>query len=318
MSTDTLRYKVYTLLEKDESGSGLGRKIDLFLMLLITVNVISVILESVAYIHTNYGLQFWLIEFFSVAVFSIEYALRLWTCVENPKYKNRRFPRLVYMISPMAVIDLLAILPVYFIMFFNVDLRFLRVLRLLRILKLTRYSTAMVMLLDVFKEETNALLAAIFILLVLLVLAASGAYLVEHNAQPDKFGSIPSAMWWAVATLTTVGYGDVTPITIIGKVFGACITVIGIGMAALPAGILTSGLADHLRRRREALMSQFRLALEDGQIDEDEEEEIEALRKELGISHRAVKHIREVMHQEAKSRAKLPHCPHCGERLHHH
>ncbi len=235
-------------------------------------------------------------------------------CVEDEQYTGEPLARLKYAATPLALIDLIAILPFYLTLFFTIDLRFLRILRLLRIFKLTRYSSAMTMLLDVIREESSSFFAGFFILIVLLVLAASGAYLVEHDVQPDKFGSIPEAMWWAMATLTTVGYGDVTPVTGWGKLFGACVTVIGIGMAALPAGILASGLADHLRRRREVLGWEFRQALEDGVIDEEEEEELERLRKNLGLSRNAAQDIRAQMQKDRAS----PHprfCPRCGEAL---
>ncbi len=151
--------------------------------------------------------------------------------------------------------------------------------------------------------------------MVLLVLAASGAYLAEHDIQPDKFGSIPEAMWWAMATLTTVGYGDVTPITATGKVFGGLVAVIGIGMAALPAGILASGLADQLRRSRDALSAELRIALEDGVIDTNETEALEILRKQLGLSRTAVADVTNEIRRE-KKRGDTHHCPHCGKALH--
>ena len=143
--------------------------------------------------------------------------------------------------------------------FMSIDLRFLRVIRLLRIFKLTRYSGAMNLVLSVFKEEASAFFAAFFVLLMLLILASSGIYLLEHEVQPDNFGTIPDAMWWAMATLTTVGYGDVVPITPIGKLFGGFITIIGMGMVALPAGILASGFADQVHRRRTEYTEQILL-----------------------------------------------------------
>jgi len=170
------------------------------------------------------------------------------------------------------------------------------------------------MLLDVFEEESGAFFAGFFILVLMLIFAASGAWLAEHTVQPDKFGSIPAAMWWAVATLTTVGYGDVVPITVAGKVFGACITIIGIGMAALPAGIIASGLNEQIHRRRSSLKREFRKALEDGMICKEEEEEIETLRKELGLSKRTADNMRDVVQAEMeKKMAGI--CPHCGKKL---
>ncbi|MFD1156462.1 ion transporter [Roseovarius aestuarii] len=311
-----LRKAVYKKLDPDEKNDRVSRAIDLFLIVLIAVNVLAVILETVAAIEARYRDILWLIEAVSVAVFSVEYAARLWVCVEDPRFRDQSRPRLSYMLSPMALIDLLAILPFYLGFIVQMDLRFLRVLRLLRVLKLTRYSSAMSMLLEVFREEASAFFAGFFILIVLLVLAASGAYLAEHQVQPDKFGSIPAAMWWAMATLTTVGYGDVTPVTPAGQLFGSLVAVVGIGMAALPAGILASGMADRLRRTRAELAEELREALEDGVIDAAEEQELEDLRRDLGLSKRVATEIRDkLLRDREATEAGL--CPHCGKPVRH-
>lgn len=310
-----LRKTVYLTLEPDRKAGTLSHFVDLCLIALIAVNVIAVILETVASINARHHYLFLVIEVVSVAIFSVEYLARVWTCVENPAFKDARYPRLSYMMSPMALVDLLAILPLYLGYFIKLDLRVLRVFRLFRILKFTRYSTALSMLMDVFREESNAFFGGFFILAVMLVLSSSGAYLVEHSTQPEKFGSIPAAMWWAVATLTTVGYGDVTPITPAGKLFGALVAIVGIGMAALPAGILASGMADRLRRTRNELADRFRAALEDGVIDATEEEELETARRELGLSKRVADEIRSQMLHDSTA-TRLKHCPHCGELLH--
>lgn len=310
-----LRKVVFDKLEHSKKTDLFGRVVDLFLILLISVNIVSVILETVDWIDAQYGTLFQIIEYFSVVIFSVEYLARLWSCVENPAYEGSDNPRLQYMLSPLALIDLLAILPFYLGFFVRIDLRFLRILRLLRIFKLTRYSSAMSMLLDVLREEASAFFAGFFILMVLLVLASSGAYLVEHDVQPVKFGSIPAAMWWAMATLTTVGYGDVTPITPWGQLFGGFVAIIGIGMAALPAGILASGLADQLRRKREQMSAQLRLMLEDGIIDEAEETELEDFRKDLGLSRRIAREIRDDV-MAARHNPEIAICQHCGKPTH--
>ncbi len=309
-----LRKTIHEKLDPSARSDLIGRGLDLFLIALIAINVAAVILETVDSIETRFRTAFWVIEVISVAVFSVEYAARVWASPEDPEFRDSKHPRLSYMTSPLAIIDLVAILPFYLGFLVNMDLRFLRVLRLLRILKLTRYSPAMSMLLDVFREEANAFFAGFFILIVLLVLAASGAYLAEHEVQPEKFGSIPEAMWWAMATLTTVGYGDVVPITPAGQIFGSLVGVVGIGMAALPAGILASGMADLLRRRRAALTKQLRIALEDGVIDADEEQELEAMRRELGLSKRIAEEIRADV-QRTGSDNLVGQCPHCGRNL---
>lgn len=315
MPQSSLRKFVFDKFERTETADFWGKAIDLFLIALIAVNVAAVVLETVESIHARFRTEFAVIEFVSVVIFTVEYAIRLWTCVENEEFAGARSPRLKYALSPMAIIDLIAILPFYLSIFVTFDLRFLRVLRLLRVFKLTRYSNAMSMLLQVFREEASAFFAGFFILMVLLILAASGAYLVEHDTQPEKFGSIPHAMWWAMATLTTVGYGDVTPITPTGQIFGALVTVIGVGMAALPAGILASGLADQLRRRREELKDQFRSALEDGVIDEAEESELEELRKTLGLSQKVAEEVRREMHRNKAGETEIR-CPSCGTTIH--
>ena len=191
MQQSSIRKAVFDKFERTETTDALGRFIDLFLITLIAINIVAVVLETVDSIHARYQSLFEFIELVSVAIFSVEYAIRLWTCVENAEFSDSRYPRLKYIFSPMALIDLVAILPFYLSFFVAFDLRFLRVLRLLRVFKLTRYSSAMSMLLGVFREEASAFFAGFFILMVLLIIAASGAYLVEHDTQPDKFGSIP-------------------------------------------------------------------------------------------------------------------------------
>jgi voltage-gated potassium channel len=302
-----LKHYIHMLLEPGEAGNRASRFVDKVLIVLILLNVLAVILETVPSIHDGIPHVFATIELVSVTIFGAEYLARVWTCKAHHKYSGP-WGRLRYMVSPLALIDLISILPFFMGAFWGVDLRFLRLLRLLRILKLTRYSSALTMLLDVIREEADSFLAGIFILFVLLIIAASGAYLAEHQVQPDKFGSIPAAMWWAMATLTTVGYGDVTPITPMGRLFGSIIAVVGIGMAALPAGILASGMADRLRRTRETLKAQFRIALQDGVIDAAEEAQIERLRKHLGLSKAASLEILRELQSETTNCT----CPNCG------
>ena len=139
-------------------------------------------------------------------------------------------------------------------MIFEIDLRILRALRMLRLLKFSRYFKVMNLLLGVLKEERQSFLAAMFLLTIAMLIASTGIYIFEKDAQPDKFGSIPEAMWWAVATLTTVGYGDVTPITAMGKIFGALITIIGIGTVALPSGITCLRVFRSIKKKKKMLM----------------------------------------------------------------
>ena len=249
-----IQNRIYELLEVAHPDDTASRFTDLFLFVLIALNVIAVIVETVEDLATQYATIFQLLEVFSVAVFSVEYVLRLWTCVADRRYAHPVTGRLRFAGSWHAVIDLLAILPFYLPMILPVDLRILRALRffrLLRFLKLSRYSESLRIFGKVLRSERTELMVALFIAGVLLVIGSSFLYLVEHEAQPDVFSSIPAAMWWGVATLTTVGYGDVYPITPFGRFVGAIVAITGVGMFALPAGILASGFSREMGKREE-------------------------------------------------------------------
>lgn len=311
-----VRARTASLLEVGDGGDLTSRVVDVVLVSLICINVVSIVLESVSHIRAAYLSTFRVIEVFSVVVFSIEYLARLWSCPDIP---DRTFTdsikgRLRYAFTPAAIIDLLAIAPFYLSMFIGADLRFLRVIRLLRILKLTRYSATMQSILQVFRDESNAFVATFCMLLVILVLASSGIYVFEHQAQPEKFGSIPAAMWWAMATLTTVGYGDVTPITAWGKLFGGGITLVSIGVVALPAGILASGFTNLMRKNRSAYEDRISEALADGVVTAGEESELEDLRQRLDISLQdAALVYRAVLRNTPSGSAAA--CPHCHQPL---
>ena len=248
----TPRARIYRIIECSDPDDWKGQWFDGFMIVLIITNVIAVILETVAEIAAAHATFFYVFELFSVVVFTVEYSLRIWVAVENEDEESYRHPvkgRIRYATTPMALIDLMAIVPFYLAFILAVDLRFMRVFRLLRLLKLTRYSTAIHTLWSALVSQRRALGAALVIIVILLVFSSSIIFLMEKEAQPEAFSSIPAAMWWGLATLTTVGYGDVTPVTAVGKVFGAFIMVLGIGMFALPAGILATGFANELRKR---------------------------------------------------------------------
>ena len=295
----------------------LARFIDIGLILLISLNVLAVMLESVQAIKSAAPNLFFGFEVFSVAVFTVEYFARVWSAVDNPWRPDHQHPvagRLRYMFTWMAIIDLVAIAPFYLGMFTGVDLRILRALRLLRIFKLTRYSSAMTLLFQVFREEARTISAAMFVSMLLVFVASTLAYIFEHTVQPESFSSIPAAMYWAVITMTTVGYGDMVPITTVGKLLGAVIGVMGLGMVALPAGILASGFNNALHRRRVMLEERVHDAMEDGVISEEEQEELDALVRRLNLNDVDARAIQfAVQHQRAKVAQGV--CPHCGKDL---
>ena len=223
------------------------KKLELFIIILILLNVAAVIVGTVESLYKSYRVLFISFEVFSVVIFSIEYIIRL---VFAPKRHEKDSPlirHLAYIVSPMALIDLLALLPFYLPLLLPVDLRFLRALRLirlLRVLKLTRYSRALRIIKRIFKLKQEELIIASSLGFGLLIFWSSFMYFLEHEAQPQAFASIPHAMWWGVATLTTVGYGDIYPITPLGKLCGALTAISCVGLFALPAGILASGFTE--------------------------------------------------------------------------
>jgi len=315
--TLTLRQKTFELLDTG-SNDLTGKLIDWFLMALIAINVVAVIMETETWFEQKYSTYLYWLELFSVFIFTIEYILRYWSCPEDPTYSkdSAQMSRLKYIFTPMAIIDLVAIAPFYLAFLFNIDLRFLRVLRLLRIFKLTRYSEAMTTLLKVLKDEMSSFAAAIFIMLVIMIIAASGIFLVEHDHQPEVYGSIPQSMWWSIVTLTTVGYGDVYPVTTVGKFFAAVIMVAGVGLVALPTGILASGFSDNLHRGREKMTQELSDALADGYIDEDEQKYLEDVRKKLGLTEEKFDELKEsLLEHRVKSHnhSSTKPCPVCGK-----
>ncbi len=309
-----LRRKVYRIMEMHDGDSKLSLAVNWFIMVLILVNVFGVILETVDELHARWHDWFLYLEVFSVAVFTLEYLTRLWVCVESHLFSDGWRGRLRYAMTPMALIDLLAIMPFFLQMFIALDTRILRVFRLLRVFKLTRHFTMLGVLGVVLKREAKTLASAIFILLVLAILAASGIYLAEHKVQPEAFGNIPKAMWWAIVTLTTVGYGDVVPQTDVGRMFGAFITMIGVGMAALPAGIIASGFTGEVERRRERYETLARSLLRDGVLDDKDRKALIKAREEWGIDRSdAQQIIRKAIVDAEMLHESTAVCPHCGK-----
>ncbi|MBF0249530.1 MAG: ion transporter [Alphaproteobacteria bacterium] len=245
------RARVFAIVEASAADDWRGRIFNVAMVALILANVAAVIVETVPSIAVRHDALFEAFETASVAVFTVEYLLRLWTCVEgHPLAGDAPWRvRLRYAVSMPSLIDLAAILPFYLAMWVSFDLRILRVLRLLRLLKLTRYSPALETFGAVLYSQRRPLMAAGIVILAMLVFSSSVVYLLEREGQPETFGSIPAAMWWAMATLSTVGYGDVTPHTPLGKLFGGVVMIIGIGMFTLPTGIMATGFATELRKR---------------------------------------------------------------------
>jgi len=249
----SLKHRTYQALETSTTSSPLIRAFHAVIMLLIALNVLAVILETVASLAVPYHLYFKVFEIISVVIFTIEYGLRLWSCTTDPNYRHPIMGRLKFAIKPLNLIDLITILPFYVPFYLTMDTRFVRALRLVRlarVFKFGRYSEAFRTFANVLNSKKEELFTTMFITVIMLIVSSSLMYFVEHEAQPDKFSSIPAAMWWGVSALTTVGYGDVYPITPLGRFLGMIVALLGIGIFALPPGILGAGFIDEIQRNR--------------------------------------------------------------------
>jgi voltage-gated potassium channel len=248
-----MKKRIFNVLEMTNADDIAARVFTISMTILISLNVLMVVLESVESIHETWRPFFTWAEVISVAIFTMEYLARLWTCTSNPRYRGALAGRIRFVLSPLALVDLFAILPFYLPFLISADLRFIRALRLFRlfrIFKLGRYTDALRTLGRVLRAKREELFISLFLVVILLLLTSSLMYYFENAAQPDAFSSIPVSMWWGVATLTTVGYGDVYPITPWGRFLGAIVSILGIGLFALPAGILASGFASEIRSTR--------------------------------------------------------------------
>lgn len=248
-----IRRNFYRILETSSGQRrGISLVFNIALITIITLNAVAIVLHTVPEYNQRYEGLFYDFELFSVIFFTIEYLLRIWVCVENEKYRHWFWGRVRYMFSIVAIIDMLAIFPFYFTLFAT-DLAIVRILRLFRIFRLfriSRYSQAFRMIQRVVSDKKEELLLSMTFVIFMLIIVSSVMYYVEHSAQPDKFSSIPATMWWGVSAMTTVGYGDIHPITSLGKFLGGLAAIMGIGLFVLPTGILVSGFTEQIRTQK--------------------------------------------------------------------
>jgi len=299
--------RTFEILNKAKYGDTASRIFDVLLTVLILANLAAVSLESVESINNKYRIHFIYFEYFSVIIFSVEYILRIWVQSINPDTPSKTplGRRLRYIFSFTGMIDLLAILPSLLPLFAGgLDLRWLRVLRMARLLKMSHFSSALEDLTTTVYEERRSLGAALYLFLIAIFLSSAMLYLAENKVQPDFFSSIPQTMWWSIITLTTVGYGDVSPITPLGQVFGAMTAVMGVMSVALLTGIVASGFSSQMSRRKKIVEAEIAEALSDGVISEEEEKHIEELRKKLNLSEEHVNSITEILKHEKNQGSK--------------
>jgi voltage-gated potassium channel len=248
------KQKVHILLHPELGDTRWDKILNGFIIILIILNVTAVILETVQSIHDQYKDFFHIFDTVSVFIFTIEYILRVWSSNHDPKFKHSIHGRLRYMLSLDAIIDLLAILPFYLHIMIGFDLRVLRILRLLRffrLFRLTAYMKSAKVVKNVFKSRANELKLSFVLISFIIIIGACLLYFAEHNAQPKVFSSIPATLWWAVVTVTSIGYGDMIPITTTGKILSGLISFSGLAIFALPAGIITSGFLEEIGKTKK-------------------------------------------------------------------
>ncbi len=291
----TLRQKVYALVNETPDSGKLHEIFEFFIVLWILISVASVILESVDSINYYFHVEFIIIDTIAVAIFSTEFLMRIYSCTEDPKYQHWLAGRINFSRQFSSLIDIVAIAPFFLESLLDhlFDLRFLRVFRLMRLFKLGRHSAATKSLFYVIQREWPVMKAAIFIMLMLVMLAACLGYLFEHEAQPDKFENIPQSIYWAVITLASVGYGDISPVTPAGRTITIILALLGIGIFAIPAAILASAFSDQLRIERETMKQELYEMLGDGKISPEERTIIDAEAKRLHLSKAEVDRLLE-------------------------
>lgn len=249
--TKALRRRVYVALEQGPVGERLSVFTDRALMALILINLVAVSLESIPELGARYRLVFETIEYVSLVAFTVEYALRIWGAVEHGPHRHLTpmRARLKYILSPGGLVDLASVLPFWFNLVTPDDFRFVLVFRMVRFFKIARYSPAMRSLLDVLYRERRALFGCLVITVGAALVAAALMHLAEAKVQPEKLGTIPDALWWSIVTIGTIGYGDVVPVTALGKVIATGTIFMGLILMALPIGIIATAFSEQIHRR---------------------------------------------------------------------
>ncbi|MCK5189475.1 MAG: ion transporter [Methylococcales bacterium] len=301
-----LRQWLFDLLERPQAMPVLSANVNRFLIGLIFFNIGAATLESVPEFSQSYASAFLLIESVSIVIFTFEYFLRVWISIEAPGIKSR----FTYLFTANAVIDFISIAPFYLSLVLGLDLTAFVVLRLLRLLKLVRYFAPLAVLGTALKAEFNSFVSALFILFILLMVASSGMYFLERHVQPEVFGNIPQAMWWAVVTLTTMGYGDVVPLTAQGKVFASVITILSIGTVALPAGMLASRFSEELKNRKAEFKGLAIKIQKDGDLCEQSRNILEEYRQDLCLGKEEAQKLIEYACTKGSGI-----CPECGQKI---
>ena len=307
----TFRQKIHALVFVSPYGGKLQSIFDTFIGVWVIISVMAVVLESIHSVSYLINVEFVILDTIAVAIFTVEYLMRIYACVEEPRYQGAFMGRFRQARNTATIIDLLAILPFFLEVLLSsvLDLRFLRTFRLARLLKLTRYNDSTKILTTVIAREWPVISASAFIMILMVIMTASLGYVFEHEAQPEKFDNIPNSVYWAVITLASVGYGDISPITPIGRFMTVVMALLGIGIFAIPAALLASAFGDQLHKEREMLKKNLRDMMKDGHLDENEIQLLRTESKRLHITIEELNALLEHVHDErlqAQQRSVLP------------
>ncbi len=296
----TFRQKIHAMVFESAYGGKLQTIFDTFIGIWVIISVLAVVLESVQSVSYLINLEFVILDTVAVGIFTIEYLMRIYACVEEPKFKHGFLGRFNQARNTSTLIDLLAILPFFLEVLLGsvLDLRFLRTFRLARLLKLTRYNDSTKILTTVIAREWPVISASAFIMILMVIMTASLGYVFEHEAQPEKFDNIPNSVYWAIITLASVGYGDISPITPIGRFMTVVMSLLGIGIFAIPAALLASAFGDQLHKERELMKSNLRNMMKDGHLDDSEIEMLRTEAKRLHITIEELNALLEHVHNE--------------------
>ncbi|MFT4859921.1 MAG: voltage-gated potassium channel [Algoriphagus sp.] len=309
VSTKSLRKRTFEILSPHEKMNGLGFAVDVILSILILLNVLAISIESIDSIAQEYSKFFDVFEWFSVAIFTVEYLARLWSTPERTDLQggSAASMRFRYMFSLMGLIDLLVLLP-FFIRWFVpiIDLRWMRILRLIWLFKFSHFSPSLDLFSKAIYKERKGLISTIYLLLIVLVLSSSTIYFAENTAQPEIFHSIPEALWWSIMTLTTVGYGDAVPITLLGRVIGVFTAFLGICTFAMLTSILANGLYKETENKKKLLNTPLEDFFLNACLTELELEEMKEIKAELELTDDQTKKIVGILYKTPKRTSSIP------------
>jgi voltage-gated potassium channel len=291
MRVQDIRWRTMQILDEGDADDKPSLWCDRLITLVILLSVTAIILESVDGIGSVYGAQFAMFEALSVAFFTLEFMLRLWSNGSRHSQSDWK-GRKDYIFSFHGLVDIISILPFYLQAIFpGADLRVLRILRLTRLLKLSHYSTAIEDLASAIYAERRSFGAVVYLLAIAIVASSTLMYYAEAAVQPEKLASIPHAIYWSVITLTTVGYGDISPITPVGKAIAIVTAFLGIATLAIFSGIVATSFANQLAKKKVLYEQQLRDALSDGFVEEREKQLLSKLQSEFGLSDEMVAEI---------------------------